>query len=79
MAGFDVFICGAFEELEEARVAGIVTDVHSKNQIRFSRFSQMTEGSPWKTIRWGCVRGSCETCSMATARIMSTFAFQFPL
>lgn len=32
MAGFDVFICGAFEEFEEAHVAGIVTDMHSKTR-----------------------------------------------
>ena len=39
MASFDVFICGAFEELEEALVAGTVTNVHSKNHTTLSRFS----------------------------------------
>lgn len=45
---------GALEDWQEAQVAGIVTD---KDQIRFSRFSQMREGSPWKTTRWGMCQG----------------------
>lgn len=74
MAGFDVFICGAFEELKEACVAGTVTYVCIRNQIRFRRFSQMREGSPWKPSGGAVSRGP-----VATARIVSAFAFQFPL
>ena len=33
MASFDVFICGAFKELEEACVAGIVSDVHRSDSV----------------------------------------------
>lgn len=77
--GTAVFICGAFEELQEARVAGMVAGAHNQDQIRVSRFSQLRERSPWTATRWGCGRGSSETRSVAAAQIVSTFAFQFPL